>query len=828
MRTKVVALLVSLAALWSFAAFVTLREGLNLLWVSTLDTSVGRPSESLMYALQHERRLSLVYLGSGRADQRVQLATQRAQTDDVIAEYQRLANTSIVQLAASPTAERRIADTYERLDELGESRGAIDTRRVGRAEAAATFTKVIDSIFRLYDSLGEFDDKETAKDIRTLIAMFRAQELLAQEDALLAGVLAAGAFRGTEHSEFIRLVGAQRFLYGEVLAELPSADRARFEQMVAGPAFSRYHALEDLIVETGRAGEPLPVNATEWSAAIQPVFSELLDLQAAGGDELVDRATPVAIGVITRLILAGLLGLAAVVASIIISITTARSLVRQLNRLRLAAVDLAGRRLPRVVDRLQHGEKVDIEHEAPPLEFGRDEIGQLGQAFNMVQETAVRVAVEQAELRRSVRDVFLNLARRSQALLHRQLALLDGMERRTTDSEELAELFRIDHLATRMRRNAENLIVLSGATAGRVWRKPVPMLDVIRGALAEVEDYTRVNVLPVGDALLQGRAVGDVIHLLAELIENAVSFSPPQTIVRVGGSIVGNGFAVEIEDRGLGISDGERAKANEQLRNPPEFKLTSTARLGLYVVAMLAERHHIRVQLIASPYGGTTAIVLIPTELVVEASSHGIRQIDGRPAAEPATVGTRARHALDPYESLTTTTAVAELVPDDELPVFGQVVAGRRGERTDTAPAPQRTRTSVTTPPVTTPPATIRPARKPPALTPSGLPRRKKQPAPVDRLPTVPIPRTPVSMVTAPADPTPTSSNGQTSSGQVTTDEGSTRNRAEHLRNLMSSYRTGTLRGRSDAARGIEPITPEWTEVSPEPTRTEHHPEEGA
>ena len=163
--------------------------------------------------------------------------------------------------------------------------------------------------------------------------------------------------------------------------------------------------------------------------------------------------------------------------------------------------------------------------EAPPLEFGDDEIGQVGKAFNVVQETAVRTAVEQAELRRAVRDVFLSLARRTQALVHRQLTLLDAMERREQDAEELEDLFRVDHLATRMRRNAENLIVLSGSTPGRAWRRSVPMVDVIRGAVGEVEDYTRVQVLPITGVSLAGRAVGDVIHLLAELIENGLSFS---------------------------------------------------------------------------------------------------------------------------------------------------------------------------------------------------------------------------------------------------------------------------------------------------------------
>ena len=273
----------------------------------------------------------------------------------------------------------------------------------------------------------------------------------------------------------------------------------------------------------------------------------------------------------------------------------------------------------------------------------------MGQAFNAVQETAVRVAVEQAELRRSVRDVFLSLARRSQALLHRQLSLLDSMERRTTDSEELAELFRVDHLATRMRRNAENLIVLSGATAGRGWRRPVPMIDVLRGALAEVEDYTRVTVLPVGPASLAGRAVGDVIHLLAELIENAVSFSPPQTVVRVGR--IGRRQRLRHRDRGprAGHERGGAGRgANEQLRHPPEFKLTSTARLGLYVVGKLAERHGIRVRLTESPvrrHDGDRAAAGEPDRRRPPMSSTVVPVDGARRPAQLAAIGAGPRRA---------------------------------------------------------------------------------------------------------------------------------------------------------------------------------------
>jgi hypothetical protein len=203
--------------------------------------------------------------------------------------------------------------------------------------------------------------------------------------------------------------------------------------------------------------------------------------------------------------------------------------------------------------------------------------------------------------------------------VHRQLSLLDVMERkRDIDPKDLEELFRLDHLATRMRRNAENLIVLSGAIPARGWRRSVPMVDVVRAAVGEVEDYTRVQVLPFGPVELAGRAVGDLTHLLAELIENAVSFSPPDTVVQIGGHMVANGFAIDIEDRGLGMSEDRLAQLNVQIARPPEFNLQSSVQLGLFVVGKLAERYGLHVMLKRSAYGGTTAVVVIPRELVVQ------------------------------------------------------------------------------------------------------------------------------------------------------------------------------------------------------------------
>ena len=246
----------------------------------------------------------------------------------------------------------------------------------------------------------------------------------------------------------------------------------------------------------------------------------------------------------------------------------------------------------------------------------------------------------QARLRQGISDIFRNLARRSQSLLHRQLALLDAMERRAREPEELEDLFRIDHLTTRMRRHAESLIILSGDAPARAWRRPVPFVDVLRAAVAEVEDYTRIKVTANTQAAITGPAVADVIHMVAELAENAVVFSPPNTPVLISGDVVGRGFAVEIEDRGLGLSEERRAELNDLLENPPPFDLSGSDQLGLFVASQLAKKHNIRISLRGSPYGGTTAIVLIPNTLVVSEESY---QQDG--PDQSAGVQLSGRHA---------------------------------------------------------------------------------------------------------------------------------------------------------------------------------------
>jgi signal transduction histidine kinase len=450
------------------------------------------------------------------------------------------------------------------------------------------------------------------------VRMGKSEEMLLREQSLLVGDLAARSFPASDRQQFTELVGARRTLYSETLPDLAPEYRAYYLKDTSPKALAAVTALENSAVSATSTASPPPVDPLAWQQAVGGVSVGLGNAGTQAGRLITANASAAARSSELRLFLVGGLGLLAVLLSVIVSIWIGRGLVRELAALRQSALELANIRLPSVVRRLAAGEDVDVPAEAPDIPPSRfDEIGQVRQAFASVQETAVEAAVGQARLRRGISDIFRNLARRSQSLLHRQLTLLDAMERRAGEPDQLADLFRIDHLTTRMRRHAESLIILSGDAPARGWRNPVPLVDVLRAAVAEVEDYTRIKVSSTTQAALSGPAVGDVIHMIAELAENAAIFSPPNTPVLISGDIVGRGFAVEIEDRGLGLSDEQLAEINDRLANPPAFDLSGSDQLGLFVASQLARRHDIKISLRASPYGGTTAIVLIPVGLVV-------------------------------------------------------------------------------------------------------------------------------------------------------------------------------------------------------------------
>ncbi|GIF70818.1 nitrate- and nitrite sensing domain-containing protein [Asanoa siamensis] len=638
-RSKIISLvgvpIAALTALWIFATTLTLGPALSLLSAQGLLDDIGRPGENVVAALQQERRLSLVYLAERTSPER--LNAERAETDAAIAEFRRRS----ADADTSDELKSRLAQLDQAFAVLPSGRDFIDRRDMDKAGALGLYNGVIDSAFRAFSVLVALPDEELGREARAITSLGRAREVLARADALLSGVYAGGRFGPDEHPQFVQIVGTQRYLYDSALAELPDDDRNAYTQLTEGAAFKQLNGMLDTLVTKGRSNAAPPVTETAWASAYDRVQHDLRDFELAASDRLADRTIPVATGILIRLALAGFLGLVAVTIALYISVRVGRELIRRLIGLRAAALELADERLPALIGRLRRGQEIDVEAESPPLEFGSDELGQVGHAFAAVQRTAVRSAVDEAVLRRGLSEVFLNIARRSQTLLHRQLALLDKMERRTTDPDELGDLFRVDHLATRMRRHAEDLVVLAGAAPGRGWRVPVPMIDVIRGAVSEVEDYPRVNIMAIEPAAVAGRAVADVIHLLAELIENATSFSPPHTKVRVSGQTVPNGYAVEIEDRGLGMEPEAIAEANQRLSEPPEFDPTNSARLGLFVVAQLGARHGVRVQLRPSPYGGVTAVALLPTALIgagagALALPGRTPSTDGGPAALPS------------------------------------------------------------------------------------------------------------------------------------------------------------------------------------------------
>ena len=331
-------------------------------------------------------------------------------------------------------------------------------------------------------------------------------------------------------------------------------------------------------------------------------------------------------------------GTLVIIAIVALTASFARRLGRDVAGLARTAQSLTAQQAAQAASRGRDGIPAPLVAVAQPPR-ATAEVARAGAAMIGLQNSAAAAAASEAGLRHGLREVFVSMARRNQSLLQRQLRLIDALEQKASDPAALADLFSLDHLTTRMRRHAESLAILSGAAPGRAWREPVPVIDVIRGAMAEVEDYKRVSVLTRSEDSITGAAVADMIHLLAELIENATLFSPSSTRVEVRAGRVANGFAVEIDDRGLGVEPEQLAEINRQLTSPPDFDLANADRLGLFVGGKLAARHGVRVQLRTSPYGGTTAIVLMPYGIVVPAPG---TLPDGQPADGPPAEGVLA------------------------------------------------------------------------------------------------------------------------------------------------------------------------------------------
>ncbi|MFF3346874.1 nitrate- and nitrite sensing domain-containing protein [Streptomyces sp. NPDC002779] len=619
-RAKIVCLLmvpvVSLLALWAHATVTTAQDVSGLRQVQRVDAEIRTPVAAAVAALQTERASAVRLATDPAAVQAGDYRKLTERTDVAVAEL-RLGDSSTVADAEELPAgvAQRLEEFVTGAERLGSLRTAVLDRRAGWEQTYQRYTETIAAAFSVGGALTGIQDAELGSDARVLLEFSRAGEALAQEDAVLVG--ARLKLDGDRLRLFAGAVETRRTLTEAAVADLRGPERTAWHKLASGGDYAAVGAAEDAVLAAAPGTRAIHIAPqAAWDRALARVQGEMRTIEADAGRGVAERADPFTRGLLTPAGAAVLFGLAAVAASLVISVRIGRGLVVELVSLRNSALEIARRKLPEAMRRLRAGEEIDVRAEAPPGPPAEDESGQVAEALGTVHRAALRAAVERAELASGISGVFVNLARRSQVLVHRQLSLLDSMERRSDDPNELSDLFRLDHLTTRMRRHAESLIILSGAAPGRAWRMPVSLTNVVRAAVSEVEDYARVEVRQLPETAVVGAAVADLTHLLAELVENAAQFSPPHTRVRITGEPVGNGYAVEVEDRGLGMGKETLAEANRRIEQSEALDLFDSDRLGLFVVSRLAARHGIKVHLRTSPYGGTTAVVLLPTSLL--------------------------------------------------------------------------------------------------------------------------------------------------------------------------------------------------------------------
>jgi hypothetical protein len=684
---------------------------------------LGRQVTALVHELQQERDLSVAFTASADNGVGKALSEQQPRVNQAVAAYREAEAPLYDDLGDRMQGKFDAVRTG--LDDLAALReSARSSSLTGRA-IAVEYSRIIDRLLDVNaDIAAPGGDEDLSQSVRSFNDLSRAKEVTSQ----VRGILYALAFRETFEfggfQDFSGLQAQEQAAFEEFQADANDEQRSLFADIVQGQAVLQVNRIQQDVVRR-QSGED--IDAGQWLAAsttnmelLRSVESRLLEGIIAQSGDLSSSAQRDALR--NALLIAVILGVA-----LLALLLVARSMAKPLQQLRAGAIEIAQHRLPDAVQRLRTTERGDLDIQVEPIGINsKDEIGQVAQAVDDIQQVAVRLATEQAGLRRSIGDMFTNLARRSQTLIDRQLELIDDLERNETDPETLEHLFRLDHLATRMRRNAEDLIVLSGADPGRHWVQPMTVVDVVRAAAAEVEEYQRIELLPLADLEVAGHVAVDVIHLLAELVENATAFSPPNTKVQIAGQAVPHGYVIEVEDRGLGMSDEELILANERLANPPEIDFALSRVLGLYVVGRLGQRYGIKVQLRHSWYGGVTALTLLPNSLLVWPKVP--QMVAAEPAASAGAVHSRAElpppdRPVDPEPDQ----------PGDSTPIFE---AARSdwfvSEPAEPAPLPYRQRRQrapesdgdgrpASRPPATGPPSPTLPPQEP-AYRPTQIP----------------------------------------------------------------------------------------------------------
>ncbi|MGW0119837.1 nitrate- and nitrite sensing domain-containing protein [Streptomyces sp. NPDC003327] len=592
-------------------------------------TKLTREATDLAQALQSERDLSAGPLANGRPVSDYQVANPRKRTDR---EYKAFLDaTEDIPATEGDEALRSIRQNVSQIAsqviQLNSIRGNAYGEGVSHSVTVEAYSRLIRSLLSLSQDMAQAtSNPDMIKRTRALAAFSSAKEYASIQQAIIAAALPANDTRPGKiqpgdrlyaeaalNSEKVELKSFEAVYEdtGGDAAELTASLSTGNPTIQSADKYAERVLNNDTAMGEGRRGhlDFTDEYGTKISA-MDKIEDELLGDMETMARELRQESQREAI-------INGALILLVLGVSLIGAFVVARSMIRSLRRLQDTATKVAQERLPELVKQLSESDPQDVDTSVESVGVhSRDEIGQVAAAFDDVHREAVRLAAEQALLRGNVNAMFTNLSRRSQGLIQRQLSLISELESREADPDQLSSLFKLDHLATRMRRNGENLLVLAGEEPGRRWTRPVPLVDVLRAAASEVEQYERIELAAVPATEVAGRVVNDLVHLLAELLENATSFSSPQTKVRVTGHALPDGrVLVEIHDTGIGLSPEDLAAINERLASPPTVDVSVSRRMGLFVVGRLSLRHGIRIQLRPSDSGGTTALVMLPVDV---------------------------------------------------------------------------------------------------------------------------------------------------------------------------------------------------------------------
>ncbi|MFI5754080.1 nitrate- and nitrite sensing domain-containing protein [Streptomyces sp. NPDC051569] len=593
-------------------------------------TKMTKEATSLAAALQAERDESAGPLTNGQGSKDFKVQDRRTKTDRAKKAFLDatvdIGNTDGDEALESIRSNvNQIASQVNEINKIRKSAYTSDSD----ALTVDAYSGLIDSLLSLSQDMAQAtSNPDMIKRTRALAAFSSAKEYASIQRAIIAAALPADPKIKGKLSENDRLYGlAAATKEKNALTSFSSLYESMggdAEELMAplngqgNPEIEAAAKYADRVLGTEDGLRDRPNRSyLDWTDQASTRINAMKTIEATLLGEMEGKARELRQDSQREALINGALILVVLGVSLVGAFVVARSMIRSLRRLQDTATKVAQERLPELVKQLSESDPQDVDTSVESVGVhSRDEIGQVAAAFDDVHREAVRLAAEQALLRGNVNAMFTNLSRRSQGLIQRQLSLISELESREADPDQLSSLFKLDHLATRMRRNGENLLVLAGEEPGRRWTRPVPLVDVLRAAASEVEQYERIELTSVPATEVAGRVVNDLVHLLAELLENATSFSSPQTKVRVTGHALPDGrVLVEIHDTGIGLSPEDLAAINERLASPPTVDVSVSRRMGLFVVGRLSLRHGIRIQLRPSDSGGTTALVMLPVDV---------------------------------------------------------------------------------------------------------------------------------------------------------------------------------------------------------------------